>query len=488
MARLSSPPLPVRSTLKAPSPAQGKSPEKREQREHAQVHLLIVEDDASIRQVCTELGLSLGYHVRSAESLPHARALLQSGPVDIVLLDLHLPGGTGAELLHHLRETTPAAAVVIMTAHASIASAVELLRAGACNYLSKPFSLDQLQTALEEAKGHWQRSESSRTLREQLASGKGAGALIGDSAAMHRVFRLISKVAFTRHPVLIQGEFGTGKETIARTIHSHGPDAAAPFVPVDCFPVRPDLLEDALFGRSPGQAGSEAQPLGILSRAGRGTVFLDQVGDLPLPVQARLLRAIDERQIRFPGTETRLPLQCRILAASSRKLDDLVTNGLFRRDLYQRLNVVKMEIPPLRDRSVDVLLLADHFLKRQVREHGIRFVLSDEVVHFFMQYTWPENLRELETVIERVCALTSGPLIHMGDMQTQVQSFARQMPPQPKAAVEDLRPMQDVERETILKAMAHFGGDKLLAAKALGIGKTTLYRKLKEYGMGEDIQ
>ncbi len=434
---------------------------------------------------------SYGCEVTTADSVPSASLLIKQRPVDVVFLDLKLPGGSGASLLQELREHQPRALVVVMTAYATVSSAVELMRNGACDLLQKPFGLEQISAVLERARQQRQWSAPSRVLQDRLAAGVGAGRVIGASLAMEKVFRIVSKVALTRHPVLIQGETGTGKEIVARMIHGSGPEPASPFIPVDCDSLAPESLDCELFGTAGDLGASHRSRPGALVSARQGTVYLDEVGLLPAPLQLKLLRALQDKQALPAGGGATVRFESRILASSSKDLEALVDTGRFRKDLYYRLNIVNLRIPPLRERVGDVPLLAAHFLERQRRELDTPFAFSGEALQWLDAYQWAGNVRELENVIERACALSSGPLIHLGDLSTQLQAFAhctadQATPASTTAEVNPVETMEESERRTIRHALQTFGGDKLMAAKALGIGKTTLYRKLKEYGIGEE--
>ena len=456
------------------------------------LRVLVVEDDAPVRHACADIARALGYVVETADSVPAAKLVLKRNAVDILLLDLKLPGGGGFSILQELRETNPRIASVVMTAFASVNSAVEAMRTGAGDYLTKPFTIDELTAVLERAAERRNTLDESRILRERLRSGKAAGMLIGQSQPMEKLFRMVSKVAYTSHPVLILGESGTGKELVARAIHSNGPHAARPFIPVDCGSLLPALIESELFGHVkdafPGALGAK---LGLLSTAGGGTVFLDEISELPLDLQAKLLRALHEKEVRPVGSTVPVPMDARILAATSRDLPAMVDVGRFRKDLFYRLNVVNIRIPPLRERSSDVPLLAAHVLERISRERGISYTLSDDALRLMDGYDWPGNVRELEHAIERACALSSGPVVHLSDLPSHLQEHRFQSRPEPlsiAAAEETFRvvPMVELERQAILSTLRQLNGDKLRAAKLLGIGKTTLYRKLKEYGLHDD--
>ena len=452
------------------------------------MHVLIVEDDPSVRQVCAEMAGSYGCEVAIADSVPSASLLIKQRTVDVVFLDLRLPGGTGTALLQRIREQQPRARVVVMTAYAT---AVELMRGGASDLLQKPFSLEQIKAVLDRAREQRQWSAPSRALQDRLTAGLGAVRLIAASAAMEKVVRIISKVALTRHPLLIQGEAGTGKEMVARTIHGSGGESASPFVAVDCDALAPEFLDRELFGCAQEEASGARRRPGALVGAGQGTVYLDEVSTLPAPLQLKLLRALETKQATPAGGGSTVRFESRVLASSSRDIQSMVETGRFRKDLYYRLSIVNLRIPPLRERTGDVALLAEHFLERQRRELDTPFVFSDEALGWMYEYHWAGNVRELENVIERACALSSGPLIHLGDLSTQLQNYAqaaaeRNAPQVQSAAPANVETMEESEKRAIVRALQTFHGDKLVAAKALGIGKTTLYRKLKEYGIGDE--
>ncbi len=460
------------------------------------LRLLVIDDEPAVRSGCRDVALRLGYQVEVAESVHVARQMYQRMPADVVLLDLRLPGGGGMMLLEEIRAIHEQTAVVVMTAYASVSSAVEAMRMGAVDYLTKPFALSELSMVLERARERRQYNAENRRLRERLKSDKGLGALIGRSPEMEKLYRIIGKVAQSTHPVLILGESGTGKEVVARAIHANGPVASKPFIPVDCGSLVPTLIESELFGHARGAfTGAQKAKDGLLVAAGDGTVFLDEIGELPLDLQAKLLRALQEREVRPVGATTTVPLKARVLAATNRDLSQMVEQGRFRKDLYFRLNVVNLRIPALRDRRQDIPALAAHFLERMQRETGMPYTLSDDALRILSTYDWPGNVRELENSIERACALSSGPILHSADLGTQLQQLrehafhtneARNQPPA-TAATETIQTIAEIEKQAILGAIRKLNGDKLLAAKLLGIGKTTLYRKLKEYGLDEEM-
>ncbi|MGB7191277.1 MAG: sigma-54 dependent transcriptional regulator, partial [Acidobacteriaceae bacterium] len=388
------------------------------------LHVLIVDEDPAVRSACCEIATSRGFVPCGMDSLEAARGLLRGNSIDILILDLKSPAGAGLELLEEVKLLHPEISVIVMTAFATVTSAVEAMRTGANDYLTKPFALDDLAAVLDRAAERRNVDTASRRLREQLRSQQGLGNLIGNSPEMERIYRILSKVSQTAHPVLILGESGTGKELIARSIHANGPQASKPFLPVDCGSLVPTLIESELFGYVKGAfTGATRNKDGLLASAEGGTVFLDEIGEMPLDLQAKLLRALQEKEIRPVGATHRVSINCRILAATNRDLAAMVEQGRFRKDLYYRLNVVALRIPPLRDRREDIPLLASHFLTRMNRASGSKYVLSDDALRTMSEYAWPGNVRELENSIERACALSSGPVLRLGDLPTQLQDF-----------------------------------------------------------------
>ncbi len=454
------------------------------------LHLLVVDADPAVRSACSEIAASLGYVVETTAELSQARTLLRGQAADILLLNLPYNNHHSLELIAEVKLLYPQLTVIAMTASSSVNAAVEAMRCGASDYLTKPFAVDELSTVLERAASSHTIDTAARQLRERLRLSQGLGSMIGRSAEMEKLYRILSKVAQSTHPVLILGESGTGKELVARTIHAYGPNAQKPFLPVDCGSLVPTLIESELFGYVKGAfTGANRSKDGLLVSAESGTVFLDEIGELSLELQAKLLRALQEKEVRPVGATHRVPIKARIVAATNRDLAAMVERGTFRKDLFYRLNVVNLRLPALRDRREDIPLLAAHFLDRISREHGQKFTLGDEVLRTMMRYDWPGNVRELENAVERACALSSGPVLHLGDLPTQLQQQG--LAAHREAATIDgesgrgqpVKPLADLERDAILGAIRALNGDKLQAARLLGIGKTTLYRKLKEYGI-----
>ncbi|HXC94755.1 MAG TPA: sigma-54 dependent transcriptional regulator [Edaphobacter sp.] len=465
------------------------------------LHVLVVDDDETVRKACCQIASGMGFAVvLGAESATTAREILKYQRVDVLLLDLKLPGGGGLPLLEQVKALHPDTAVIVMTAFATVASAVEAMRIGAGDYLTKPFALEELTIVLERTAKQLELDVQSRQLRERLRTQQGMGGLVGRSPEMEKLYRILSKVAYSTHPVLILGESGTGKELVARSIHFNGPNAAKPFVAVDCGSLVPTLIDIELFGHVKGAStGADRAKEGLLASAEGGTVFLDEIGELPLDLQAKLLRALQEKEVRPVGSTVARPISVRVLAATNRDLVAMVEQGRFRKDLYFRLNVVNLRIPPLRSRREDIAALAMHFLKRLERETGAVRSFSDSMLRVMTEYDWPGNVRELENAIERACALSSGPLLHMGDLPTQLQNFRLRQEPSVRTELKaergegvrsengEIVSIAEMEKHAILGTIRQLNGDKLMAARLLGIGKTTLYRKLKEYGISEGL-
>ena len=446
------------------------------------LNLLIVDDERAIRDACREVAQSLGFNTFTADSAEHAYRLLESQGIDAVLLDLRLPGAGGLEALNQIKSRRPDAIIVVVTGYGTVQSAVQAMKNGAYDYVTKPFSLDELRLLLERVVSHLKLKTENRVLREKIKSRQGFGSIVGTSPEMEKLYRIVAKAAHSTHPVLILGESGTGKELVARSIHFSGPFRDKPFIPVDCGSLVPTLIESELFGYVKGAfTGAQHAKDGLLAIAEGGTVFLDEVGELPVDLQAKLLRAIQEKEIRPVGSTKQIPINVRILAATNRDLEGGVAQGTFRRDLYFRLNVLSLRIPSLRERRQDIPLLSAHFLERQSRSSEQERTLSDDALKAMLAYDWPGNVRELENCLERACAFTTGPMIHLGDLPREISQLERSTPAGTGNGTSKIVSMSELERQTILNAIAQLNGDKLQAARLLGIGKTTLYRKLKEY-------
>ncbi len=444
----------------------------------ASATVLIVDDEDATRNLCRDVVTEAGYHAKVVSTTEQALELLDQFPVEIVITDLRVPNMGGINLLKRIRTHHPDTAVIVLTQYGTIESAVEATRIGAADYVTKPFHIPELRGKLDRVAHSLEIDQENRVLREQLRSRPGFGGLIGLSAKMQRVYRLIEKVCNHNYPVLILGESGTGKELVARSIHFLGDRKNRPFVPVDCSALVPTLIESELFGYVKGAfTGAVNSKQGLMEAAGNGTLFLDEIGDLPVDLQAKLLRALQEREVKPVGSTERIPISTRVIAATNRDLESAVRNSQFRQDLYFRLNVVQIKMPPLRERRTDIPLLVNAFLEKFSDSKDSPRTISEDAMIHLAAYDWPGNVRELENAIERAVALGSGPIVHVGDLPSNLQYGTAEKLPQSG----ELLSLKEQERRSIMRAMRESGGDKLAAARLLGIGKTTLYRKLKEY-------
>jgi len=442
------------------------------------VSVLVVDDEQSARDLCCDVATDTGIRARGASTTEEALEILDQFPVDIVITDLRVPQLGGLELLKRVREHYPQTAVVMLTQFGTIDSAVEATRLGAADYVTKPFRVAELRTKLGRLVHSLETDQENRVLREQLRTRPGFGELIGTSQKMNRVYRLVEKVSHHSYPVLVLGESGTGKELVARSIHYLGERRNKPFVPVDCSALVPTLIESELFSYVKGAfTGAVHSKQGLLESAGGGTLFLDEIGDLPIDLQAKLLRALQEHEVKPVGSTERVSISARIIAATHRDLESSVRAGTFRQDLFFRLNVVQIKLPPLRERKNDIPLLVNAFLEKFSDGHERARTISEDAVARLLAYDWPGNVRELENAVERAVALGSGPILHVGDLPSNLQYGTQERLPDK----DEFLPLDELERRAILRALREAGGDKLAAARLLGIGKTTLYRKLKQY-------
>jgi DNA-binding NtrC family response regulator len=450
------------------------------QRAAIPISVLVVEDEENTRKLCADVAESCGMKAVVASSVEEALRRLETHAVDIIVTDLILPPSSGLDLLKQVHEMYPQVAVLVLTQYGTIDSAVAATRMGAVDYVTKPFHIDDLRARLERVARDMDLDRENRVLREQLRSKPGFGGMIGVSAKMQRVYKMIEKVSQHEYPVLILGESGTGKELVAKSIHYSGIRKERPFAPVDCSSLVPTLIESELFGYVKGAfTGAIQSKQGLLEAAQGGTLFLDEIGDMPVDLQAKLLRALQEREVKPVGSTERRHINIRIIAATNRDLESAIRTGGFRQDLYFRLNVVQIKLPPLRERKSDIQLMVISFLEKFSDPHGPPRTISDDAMRRLIAYDWPGNVRELENAIERAVAMGSGPIVHVGDLPSNLHYPSSERVPEK----DELLPMEELERRAILRTLRETGGDKLAAARMLGIGKTTLYRKLKQYQM-----
>jgi two-component system, NtrC family, response regulator AtoC len=450
------------------------------------IRLLIVDDEQSIRRLCMTVGEALGFTCMEANSGETALALLEEQPAHMILTDMVMPNMSGLEFLEKVKKLLPRSEVAVMTGHGSIETAVQAMKLGAYDYIGKPFSpLEELRLFLRRMAEKVQLVEENQFLRERVDTESDLHGIVGSSAKIQDVLRMISRLKDTRTPVLISGESGTGKELVARAIHFRGSFANRPFVAVDCGSLVPTLIESELFGYEKGAfTGALRSKTGLFQSANGGTIFLDEIGELPLELQAKLLRVLQEKEIRPVGSNQKVKVDVRVVAATNRDLEAEYRNGTFRKDLYFRLNVVTVHLPSLRERRSDIPMLAHWFLDRHAPDSAMQ--VTHAAMKCLLQYDWPGNVRELENCIERAVALGDRKTIDLGDLPPAIATASPSSDP-----VEGLitgpvssTDLEDIERATIERVFEQVKGDKALAGKMLGISRATLYRKLKRYNIG----
>ncbi|HEX8835899.1 MAG TPA: sigma-54 dependent transcriptional regulator [Candidatus Acidoferrum sp.] len=452
--------------------------------EEMKTRLLVVDDEQSIRRLCMTIGNTLGYVCSEAESAEAALGRLESDGPDLILTDLKLPAMSGVELLKQTKRLLPHAEIAIMTGHGSIESAVDAMKLGAYDYIEKPFRVEKMRLLLQRMAEKVHLVTENEFLRERVSAEDSLDGIIGTSAHIQDVLRMISRLKDTRTPVLISGESGTGKELVARAIHFRGSMAQTPFVAVDCGSLVPTLMESELFGYEKGAfTGATKSKAGLFQAANGGTIFLDEIGELPLEMQAKLLRVLQEKEVRPVGSNERETVDVRVVAATNRDLEAAYRAGTFRKDLYFRLNVVTVHLPPLRDRRSDVPVLVHHFLDRYAKASQMQ--VTPAAMKSLLQYDWPGNVRELENCIARAVTLGDGKTIDVSDLPPAIR--AEQMETGSSRAAEagsvSTTALAEMERVTILRVFEQAHGDKALAGKMLGISRATLYRKLKRYNI-----
>jgi two-component system, NtrC family, response regulator AtoC len=456
------------------------------------VRLLIVDDEQTIRRLCMTVGESLGFSCLEAESGDAALAVLETQPVHMVLTDLVMPRVSGLEFLEQVKRTHPRLEVAVMTGHGSVETAVQAMKLGAYDYISKPFApLDELRLFLRRMADKVRLEEENLFLRERTETDAAVHGIIGNSPGIQNVLRMISRLKDTRTPVLISGESGTGKELVARALHFRGNLAGRPFVAVDCGSLVPTLIESELFGYEKGAfTGALRSKQGLLQSADTGTIFLDEVGELPLEMQAKILRFLQEKEVRPVGSNQKVKVDVRIMAATNRDLETDYKKGTFRKDLFFRLNVVTISLPPLRERRSDIPILAHWFLERLAPGLGVQ--ISGEAMKALLAYDWPGNVRELENCLERAVALTDRRILDLGDLPASIVRVESDTIPQLHAMQETssltTTDLEDIERVTIARVFSQVNGDKARAGKMLGISRATLYRKLKRYNIGAQAE
>jgi two-component system, NtrC family, response regulator AtoC len=456
--------------------------------EDLRIRLLIVDDEQSIRRLCVTVGEALGFVCLEAASGEAAIALLEEQPAHMILTDMVMPQMSGLEFLEKVKKMLPRTEVAVMTGHGSVETAVQAMKLGAYDYIAKPFSpLEELRLFLRRMAEKVRLVEENQFLRDRMDTETQLHGIVGSSAKIQDVLRMVSRLKDTRTPVLISGESGTGKELVARAIHFRGSFASRPFVAVDCGSLVPTLIESELFGYEKGAfTGALKSRTGLFQSADGGTLFLDEIGELPLEMQAKLLRVLQEKEVRPVGSNQRVKVDVRVMAATNRDLEQEYRAGSFRKDLYFRLNVVTLHVPALRERRSDIPMLAHWFLDRSAPGRPVQ--VSSAAMKALMQYDWPGNVRELENCIARAVALGDRPLIDLDDLPPAIANASPIPEARSVAAPELSTDLEDIERNTIERVFEQVKGDKVLAGKMLGISRATLYRKLKRYNIGSRTQ
>jgi DNA-binding NtrC family response regulator len=442
--------------------------------------ILVVDDDISAQRALIQVLRREKYSADAASSAREALEKMNEQPYDLVITDIRMERMDGIELLRSVRSKWPGLPVIVMTAFASIDTAIRSIHEGAYDYLSKPYEIDDLRLTVRRALEQSRLMRENFALRRNLLEEQDRGLeMIGMSPSMVEVYKMIARVARSSTTVLIQGESGSGKELVARAIHANSDRAKLPFVAVNCGAVTETLLESELFGHVRGAfTGAAYQKQGLFEVANRGTVFLDEIGETSANMQTRLLRVLEEREFQRVGSMERIPVDIRVLAASNRSLQERVKEGKFREDLYYRLNVVTISVPSLRERLGDLPLLFDHFLKKHSRRMGKTIAVHEDVLDMLSGYRWPGNVRELENVVERAVTLNTTGLLTPSDFTEEFQRV-------PKGAAffpEDLVALDEIERQYILYVIQRLNGNMSRAAEILGIDRRTLYRMVERFG------
>jgi DNA-binding NtrC family response regulator len=449
--------------------------------------ILLIDDDVDMCELLGEQLAPRGFEVTSRPSADEGLHLLTEQEFDVVITDVNLPTMTGVDLCRRIvanREDIP---VIVMTAFGNMETSVRAIRAGAYDFVTKPFDLDDLVLTLERAVKHRALREEVKRLKSAVDDAHRFDEILGVCAPMKKVYDLVSRVADSDTSVLITGESGTGKELVARALHKRSPRGAGAFVAINCAAMPESLLESELFGHVKGAFtdARQARP-GLFVKASGGTLFLDEIGEMPAGMQAKLLRALQERSVRPVGGDTEVSFDTRILAATNRDLETEVDEKRFREDLFYRINVVRIHVPPLRSRGSDILLLANHYLKRYAAPGKGKVVgMTSAAADKLLGYAWPGNVRELQNCIERAVALARLDQIGVDDLPEKIRDFKSTRVVVESDDPAELLPMDEVERRYVLRVLDAVGGNKTLASQVLGFDRRTLYRKLDGYGVGD---
>ena len=448
--------------------------------------ILVIDDEKGQREILSAILKKEGYRILAVPGGREAVEALEQGEYDLILSDLKMQGMSGMELMERALDMNPSQCVVIMTAHGTIDSAVEAMKKGAFDYLEKPLERDNLILTLQRALGHVKLLKENRVLHKKLAETRALPNMIGEHPKMMEVARMINKIAPTSTTVLIYGESGTGKELVARALHDGSPRKEKPFFAVNCAAIPDSLMESELFGHEKGSfTGAATREIGIFEAAEGGTVFLDEIGEMNVAMQAKLLRAIQEKEIRRVGGKVNLPVDVRIISASNKDLEQETRRGGFREDLFYRLNVIRITLPPLRERGNDIATLADFFLKKYSASCGTAVKgIAKPALKILLDYNWPGNVRQLESVIERGVLMAESDYIQPEDLPAEVRheaapagSLPFDFPPQGIS-------IDELERDLIVKAMQRADWVIAKAAPLLGMSYKTLQYRLDKFGVG----
>lgn len=453
-------------------------------------YIAVVDDDPEMRSLIEDF---LHKHDYIVHSFPAGGALLdflksqtsEAQNIELVISDIQMPQINGIELTAKIKELNPELPVILVTGFGSIESAIQAMKNGAFDYITKPFKLNEMTIHIERALSYYRLHHENKILKGELSRTYQKGSMVGKSKSMEQIFELVQRVSHATSNILVTGESGTGKELVARSIHNLGSRADQPFIAVNCTAIPEGLLESELFGTAKGDSGggTSQRKLGLFEEAEGGTIFLDEIGDMVLPLQAKLLRVIQERKIRPVGDTITKDIDVRIIAATHKDLKASIKQGLFREDLYYRLSVIPIHIPPLRHRKEDIPILANHFLKKYVAQNGLKpKSFSQRAILTLMDMRWDGNVRELENLIERIVVMNSGSIIHEADIplpeMENVENFFGD-------ASRDMPTLEQLEKRYIQIVMTKTGGKKDKTAHILGINRRTLYRKEREYGFTE---
>jgi two-component system response regulator HydG len=448
------------------------------------MNVLVIDDDDTLRSLLGAELRRFGHAVALAATGEGGVRQVEEADPDVVLLDLSLPDQSGLDVLKRLREEHPGLEVIVLTAHGTIDGAIAAMKLGAYEFLQKPCPLPAIELALRRALEHHRLGEENARLRDGLQPSRLSSGLVGRGPEFEELQRFILKVAPTDTAVLIRGETGTGKDLVASAIHGASGRREQPFVAVDCAALHENLLQSELFGHERGAfTGAVKMRHGLFEAADGGTIFLDEIGDVSPALQASLLRVLETSRFRRVGGSREIGVDVRVLAATNRDLERMITEGQFREDLFFRLQAIHLELPPLRARVDDIPFLAEHFLARQNARHGTGKALSPDAVALLRSYSWPGNVRELRHAIERAAVLADGDVIGVGDLPPQVR--CRPADAAPSGAHEPILTLVEMERSYLVRVLAHVGGHRSRAAKLLGISERNLYRKIREFHLDD---